>query len=108
MTAQILNVPKPEWLDQEDVNIFDGAVRSFIEKECLPHGDRWEKEGMVDREVWNKAGENGLLCPAAPEEYGGAGGDLLYPFVAAEALLLRQSRRGEARHSRRLNILFYD
>ena len=41
MTAQVLNVPKPEWLDQEDVNIFDGAVRGFIEKECLPHGDRW-------------------------------------------------------------------
>ena len=81
MTAQVLNVPKPEWLDQEDVNIFDGAVRGFIEKECLPHGDRWEKEGSVDRDVWTKAGESGLLCPAAPEEFGGAGGDWRHDYA---------------------------
>lgn len=81
MLADPLNVKKPEWLDQEDVNIFYEAVRGFVEKECLPHGDRWEKEGMVDREVWNKAGEAGLLCPACPEEYGGAGGDWRHDYV---------------------------
>jgi acyl-CoA dehydrogenase len=74
-------VKKPDWLDQEDVNIFYEAVKGFIEKECLPHGERWEKEGQVDREVWNKAGEAGLLCPAAPEEYGGAGGDWRHDYA---------------------------
>ena len=81
MTAQVLNVPRPEWLDQEDVNIFEGAVRGFVEKECLPHTERWEKEGVVDRDVWTKAGEAGLLCPACPEEYGGAGGDWRHDYV---------------------------
>ncbi|WP_421792625.1 acyl-CoA dehydrogenase family protein [Hyphobacterium sp.] len=81
MLADPLNVKKPEWLDQEDVNIFYEAVRGFVEKECLPHGERWEKEGMVDREVWNKAGEAGILCPACPEEYGGAGGDWRHDYV---------------------------
>ncbi|GJL97157.1 MAG: acyl-CoA dehydrogenase [Hyphobacterium sp.] len=81
MLADPLNVKRPDWLDQEDVNIFYEAVKGFIEKECLPHGDRWEKAGVVDREVWNKAGEAGLLCPAAPEEYGGAGGDWRHDYV---------------------------
>jgi len=81
MLADPLNVKRPEWLDQEDVNIFYEAVKGFIEKECLPHGDRWEKAGVVDREVWNKAGEAGLLCPGAPEEYGGAGGDWRHDYV---------------------------
>jgi len=81
MLADPLNVKRPEWLDQEDVNIFYEAVKGFIEKECLPHGDRWEKAGVVDREVWTKAGEAGLLCPAAPEEYGGAGGDWRHDYV---------------------------
>lgn len=81
MLADPLNVQKPDWLDQEDVNIFYEAVRGFVEKECLPHGERWEKEGMVDREVWTKAGEAGILCPACPEEYGGAGGDWRHDYV---------------------------
>ncbi|WP_109261036.1 acyl-CoA dehydrogenase family protein [Hyphobacterium indicum] len=81
MLADPLNVKRPEWLDQEDVNIFYEAVKGFIEKECLPHGERWEKEGVVDREVWTRAGEAGLLCPAAPEEYGGAGGDWRHDYV---------------------------
>ncbi|MEQ8404257.1 MAG: acyl-CoA dehydrogenase family protein [Oceanicaulis sp.] len=81
MTAQVLSTPKPEWLDQEDVNIFEGAVRGFVEKECLPHTERWEKEGVVDRDVWTKAGDAGLLCPACPEEYGGAGGDWRHDYV---------------------------
>lgn len=81
MQADPLNVPKPSWLDQEDVNMFDHAVRGFIEKECKPHGDRWEKSGMVDREVWNKAGDAGILVPACPEEYGGAGGDWRHDYA---------------------------
>jgi len=81
MLADPLNVKRPDWLDQEDVNIFYEAVKGFIEKECLPHGERWEKAGVVDREVWTKAGEAGLLCPAAPEEYGGAGGDWRHDYV---------------------------
>ena len=81
MTAQVLDTPRPEWLDREDVNIFEDAVRGFLEKHCLPHGERWEKEGVVDREVWNKAGEAGILVPSCPEEYGGAGGDWRHDYA---------------------------
>ena len=81
MSLNVLSNPRPDWLDQEDVNIFEDAVRGFIEKEVLPHGERWEKEGKVDREVWNKAGEAGILVPACPEEYGGAGGDWRHDYA---------------------------
>ncbi len=81
MLQDPLNVPKPEWLDREDVNLFTDAVRGFVEKECHPHSERWEKEGKVDREVWTKAGEAGILVPACPEEYGGAGGDWRHDYA---------------------------
>ncbi|TRO96807.1 acyl-CoA dehydrogenase [Glycocaulis profundi] len=84
--AEILSNPRPAWLDQEDVNMFEHAVRGFAEKELVPHLERWEKEGVVDREVWNKAGEAGILCPSCPEEYGGAGGDWRHDYVFHMAL----------------------
>jgi alkylation response protein AidB-like acyl-CoA dehydrogenase len=52
---------------------FRKTVRSFFEKEVTPHHDQWEKDGVVPRELWLKAGESGLLCFDVPEEYGGPG-----------------------------------
>ncbi len=55
--------------------MFRDAVRKFIEREIAPHHEQWEKDGIVPREIWQKAGENGFLCMDAPEEYGGMGVD---------------------------------
>ncbi len=52
---------------------FRSTVRSFFEKEVTPHHDQWEKDGVVPRELWLKAGEAGLLCFDVPEEFGGPG-----------------------------------
>ena len=52
---------------------FRQLARGFFEKECAPHTARWEEQGCVDRDVWLRAGELGLLGWEAPEEYGGAG-----------------------------------
>ncbi len=66
---------------------FRQTVRSFIEKEVTPHHEQWEKDGVVDRSVWTKAGELGLLCFDVDEEYGGAGvKDFRYNMVMAEEL----------------------
>jgi alkylation response protein AidB-like acyl-CoA dehydrogenase len=66
---------------------FAATVRSFVEKEVLPHHERWEAEGVVDRDVWRRAGELGLLCFDVPEEYGGGGvRDFRYNLVVAEEL----------------------
>jgi alkylation response protein AidB-like acyl-CoA dehydrogenase len=66
---------------------FRQTVRSFIEKEVTPHHEQWEADGVVDRSVWTKAGELGLLCFDVDEEYGGAGvEDFRYNMVMAEEL----------------------
>ncbi|MER5353784.1 acyl-CoA dehydrogenase family protein [Kitasatospora sp. NPDC002551] len=64
---------------------FRATVRAYLAKEVLPHCDRWEKAGIVDREAWLAAGRQGLLGLAVPEEYGGGGtADFRYAAVLAE------------------------
>ena len=65
---------------------FRDTVRRFLEKEVAPHHARWEDEGYVDREVWTKAGEAGLLCTSMPEAHGGADADKLYSVVLFEEI----------------------
>jgi len=73
-------------LFDQDHQIFREQYRKFLEREVAPNYDQWEKDGMVSREVWKKAGENGFLCPWLPEEYGGSGVDFLYSVVMIEEL----------------------
>ena len=80
----ILSAPRPDWMDEE-LDMLSEASRRFYEKECVPHYERWEEEGLVDREVWEKAGEIGLLCAEMPEEYGGAGGTFAHEAVICQA-----------------------
>lgn len=65
---------------------FRNTVRKFIEKEIAPYHAQWEKDGIVPRELWLKAGETGMLCCTIPEEYGGFGADYLYDVVVFEEL----------------------
>ncbi|MEC9329202.1 MAG: acyl-CoA dehydrogenase family protein [Pseudomonadota bacterium] len=66
--------------------IFRETVHRFIEDEITPFHAQWEKDGQVSREVWRKAGAQGLLCATVPEEYGGSGADFLYSVVVLEEL----------------------
>ncbi|WP_411072694.1 acyl-CoA dehydrogenase family protein [Streptomyces sp. cmx-4-25] len=69
----------------EDHEAFRAVVRTFLEKEVLPHYEQWEKDGIVSREVWLAAGRQGLLGIAVDEEYGGGGNpDFRYGAVLAE------------------------
>ena len=52
---------------------FRATARAFYDKECAPHTEEWERNGITDRSVWLKAGETGLLGWEAPEEFGGQG-----------------------------------
>ncbi len=74
---------KSAWMD-EDLQIFSDSVRKFFEREALPHNERWNQEGKIDRNFWNKAGEAGLLCVTIPEEYGGMGGDFRHEAVIVQ------------------------
>ena len=76
----------PRKFFSEDHEIFRDATRRFIENEIVPNHAEWEQQGIVSREMWNAAGENGLLCCTVPEEYGGPGGDFLHSVVVNEEL----------------------
>src|ERR1700730_14117863 len=65
---------------------FRDTVRRFVDREIAPHHAQWEKDGVVSRDLWNKAGAAGLLCPAIPEEYGGGGGDFTLSAIVTEEL----------------------
>ena len=66
--------------------MFRDAVRAFLDQHVVPNHLDWEKQGLVPREVWREAGRRGLLCPMAPEKYGGAGGDFGFAAVMIEEL----------------------
>jgi acyl-CoA dehydrogenase len=71
----------------EDHEMFRDAARSFIINEIQPHEDRWREQGIVDREAYLKAGEQGMLLMWADEKYGGAGvKDFRYEQILIEEL----------------------
>jgi acyl-CoA dehydrogenase len=70
----------------EDHDAFRDMVRKFIANEIAPHHASWERDGIVSRELWLKAGAAGMLCCTIPEEYGGAGADYLFDVVVFEEM----------------------
>ncbi|OIQ34984.1 MAG: acyl-CoA dehydrogenase [Roseobacter sp. MedPE-SWchi] len=70
------------WMDDE-LTMLQDSLRDFFAKEMVPHEERWQKQGHIDRDFWNRAGEMGILCASVPEEYGGMGGDFRHEAVIA-------------------------
>lgn len=83
--ADILSLPKAGWAGDEVAMLYDMSTR-FLTEEIAPHYDEYEKNEIVDRSAWEKAGAAGLLCASMPEEYGGSGGTYAHESVIAEAL----------------------
>ncbi len=63
--------------------MFEDACRQFYERECVPHYEEWEARGSVGRDVWETAGQMGLLGAEVPETYGGPGGTFAHDAVIA-------------------------
>ncbi|KAB5574574.1 hypothetical protein PHYPO_G00210530 [Pangasianodon hypophthalmus] len=68
----------------EEHDLFRQNVRRFFKEEVVPYHTEWEKAGEVSREVWEKAGLQGLLGIYTPAEHGGVGGDLLSAAIVWE------------------------
>jgi acyl-CoA dehydrogenase len=77
-----------------DMELFRDQVRKFYEKALIPNLDRWEEEGVVDRDFWRACGEAGILCPQVPAEYGGLGLDYRYNAIIGEELTYAGSSAG--------------
>lgn len=67
-----------------DHDMFRESVRKFFDQEVKPYHSQWEKDGQVSREVWLKAGEQGLLGVGTSAEHGGIGGDWLDASIVLE------------------------
>ena len=70
----------------EEHKMMQGMIQDFINNEILPQVETWEKDGMVSREIWKRAGDLGLLCIDMPEDYGGAGLDFSFSALFMEEL----------------------
>jgi alkylation response protein AidB-like acyl-CoA dehydrogenase len=74
-------------LFDDEHELFRDSVRAFIAKELAPHHDEWERDGIVDRSLFTKAGAQGFLGMAVPERLGGGGvTDFRYNVVIAEEI----------------------
>lgn len=79
-------------LFSEEHDILRDQFRKWVDAEIRPNQAQWEKDGIVPRALWKKAGEQGFLCPDAEEVYGGMAADWLYNVVMIEEL----ARAGES------------
>jgi len=70
---------------RDDHEHFRTQVQRFIEREISPFHAQWEKDGIVPKSVWAKAGQEGLLNCMLPEPYGG-GGDFGHSAVLVEEM----------------------
>ena len=70
----------------EEHKMMREMIQDFIKNEMMDHVDEWEKQGMVSREIWERAGELGLLCMDMPTEYGGSGLDFSFNALFIEEM----------------------
>ncbi len=80
-----MTYPTPAWMDA-DLELYRDTVRRFVQTEIAAHADTWRKQQHVDRSLWNKAGELGILLADIPDELGGSGGDFKHMAILFEEL----------------------
>ncbi|MEE4145264.1 MAG: acyl-CoA dehydrogenase family protein, partial [Halieaceae bacterium] len=68
----------------EEITLFRDNVRRFIAEAIAPHYEEWEKSGIFPRQLWNKLGQQGLLCVDLPEAYGGSGANFVFSMAIVE------------------------
>lgn len=73
-------------------DLFRETVRRFMKAEVAPYAAQWREQGMVDREIYKKAGNHGLLCVWADEKFGGAA---IHDFRFDQIIIEENLRHGE-------------
>ncbi|KZZ84654.1 MULTISPECIES: acyl-CoA dehydrogenase family protein [Bacillaceae] len=71
---------------KEEHAIFRSSLRRFLQKEAVPFYEQWEKDRLIPRDFWMKAGKEGYLCPWVDEEYGGLQADFGYSVILNEEM----------------------
>ncbi|CAI8174291.1 MAG: Acyl-CoA dehydrogenase [Polaribacter sp. SA4-10] len=70
----------------EEHEAFRASFKFFLQKEVVPHIEKWEKTGTIERFIWKKFGEMGYLGLTTPEKYGGLDLDFFYTVIFLEEL----------------------
>ena len=70
----------------EEHEAFRTSFKNFLQKEVVPHIEKWEQTGTIDRFIWKKFGDMGYFGLQTPEAYGGLDLDLFYTVVFLEEL----------------------
>ncbi len=70
----------------EEHQLFRQSLKDFLQKEVVPHIDKWEETGTIDKFIWEKFGEMGYFGLATPEKDGGLDVDLFYTVILLEEL----------------------
>jgi len=70
----------------EEHKVFRASFKDFLQKEVVPHIEKWEKTGSIERFIWKKFGEMGYFGLSTPEEYGGMDLDLFYTVIFLEEM----------------------
>ncbi|HEY5687969.1 MAG TPA: acyl-CoA dehydrogenase family protein [Yeosuana sp.] len=70
----------------EEHKLFRESIQDFLKKEVVPHIEKWEKSGTIDRFIWKKFGDMGFFGISYPEAYGGLNLDLFYAVILLEEL----------------------
>jgi acyl-CoA dehydrogenase len=72
----------------DEHELFRASFRTFVQREAVPHTERWESEGMVDRSFWEEAAAAGFVGFEAPVKYGGLGvRDFRYNAIIDEEMM---------------------
>jgi len=91
MQSPALNVPTPAYLADEEFGTFASSVKKFLDEHAPQKKlDQWRRDGVVERDLWTKAGAAGLLGLSTSDTYGGVGGDFRHEAVLVE----ETSKRG--------------
>ncbi len=70
----------------EEHEFFRKSFQDFLQKEVVPHIEKWEETGHIERFIWEKVGEMGYFGINYPEAYGGMDLDLFYTVIFLEEL----------------------
>lgn len=70
----------------EEHQLFRESLQDFLRKEVVPHIDKWEETGTIERFIWKKFGDMGFFGINYPEQYGGLNLDLFYTVIFLEEL----------------------
>lgn len=70
----------------EEHALFRQSLRSFLQKEVIPHIDTWEEAGEVPRAIYQQFGEMGYLGLRQAEQYGGSDLDFWFTVILNEEL----------------------